>query len=264
MRTCTFLLFFISFLVISSEAQVLKRIGERVKTTAEDRAVNKAGEATDRTLDEIEKSVTEGNESESTNDNNNEPEEKPTAAAEVKPVAPPPAENAQTPASTPTVAAYKNYDFVPGDKIIYYYDMAGEADSEIPGRMLVNNGTVEVQSYGSEKVLFVPKRGEVSMRPQMKNESYLPEQFSLEFDVMADNIEGAASQISLYFRAAADANRSWDGASKYYITLDNISGSGSIDFTINKEDASVGGYRQFPDQAVNNNTEQLEESSNLC
>lgn len=233
---------------------MLKRIGERVKTTAEDRAVNKAGEATDRALDEVEKSVTEGGESESTSENsNNEPEEErpTTTAAEQKPAAPASTENAHTPAATPTVAAYKNYDFVPGDKIIYYYDMAGEADSEIPGRMLVNNGSVEIQTYGSDKVLFVPKKGEVSMRPQMKNENYLPEQFTLEFDVMADNIDGAASQISLYFRASADANRSWDGASKYYITLDNISGSGSIDFTINKEDASVGGYRQFPDQAIN-------------
>jgi outer membrane protein OmpA-like peptidoglycan-associated protein len=241
---------FIAFLLCtigtSLEAQVLRRIGDRVKSTAENRAVDEAGEATEKALDEVEEGLQgNGDEQEQSNDN------QATSSTEKQNASTSPKEIEKASDKNPvTVASYKNYDFVPGDKIIFYYDMAGETDAEIPGRMLVNDGSIEIQTHGNEKVLFVPINGNVSMRPLMENESYLPEQFTLEFDVLATAANDIPSTISLYFRTSADAERSWDGTSRYYIALDNILGNGGIDFTMNRDESSAGGHRQFPPAAI--------------
>jgi len=171
--------------------------------------------------------------------------------ASTEPVAPEAAsQKNQEPA---TVKSYANYDFVPGDKIIFQYDMTGETDAEIPGRMAVNDGNVEVQTHNGEKVLLVPPGANLSMRPMMKNESYLPEQFTLEFEVMVSGANGEPSMIDMYFRAAEDAGRTWDAQCRYFIRLSNISGEkADVEFTITKPDGStIGGPRPFAPEAVN-------------
>jgi Outer membrane protein and related peptidoglycan-associated (lipo)proteins len=153
----------------------------------------------------------------------------------------------------PSIKSYANYDFVPGDKIIFHYDMAGEKDAEIPGRMAVNDGSVEVQTYNGEKVLFIPKGASLSMKPLMKDEGYLPEQFTLEFDVLSNGNDVEGSTIDLYFRSKEDANVSWSGACLYYIRFHSISGpAASVEFSINKPDGSSvgGGSKSFPEPAI--------------
>lgn len=149
--------------------------------------------------------------------------------------------------------SYANYDFVPGDKIIFHYDMAGETDAEIPGRMAVNDGSVEIQTHNGEKVLFIPIGARLSMKPLMKDEGYLPEQFTLEFDVLANGNDVDGSAIDLYFRSKEDANAAWSGACKYYVRFHSIAGpAANVEFSIYRPDGSSvgGGSKSFPEAAI--------------
>lgn len=223
------------------QAQILKKIKDRASQTAENKILNKTEEATNKTMDgpgKKNKSQDDSNEdTEPDNQNADDPGQSQVPAGKVK---------------ESTLGSFANYDFVPGDKLIYYYDMAGERDAEIPGRMLVNDGNVEVQTYQGQKVLLIPKKANLSMVPAMKNNNYLPEQFTLEFDILANGDGGESSLVDLYFRKPEDAGRYWSGASKYYLRITGISGSQpGIDFTTHLEaGTSAGGYREFPDEAI--------------
>lgn len=205
---------FVSLLMINSvNGQILKRIKERVKQTAENRAVNKAGDATNKALDKVEESARQTKGEKDRDSDMSDDKEKVTNGN-------------QDEVSDGSLQAYKNYDFVPGDKIIYYYDMAGEADAEIPGRLLINTGNAEVQTYKGEKVLVVPGEGSVMMMPQMTDDSYLPEQFTIEFGILAngkDNYTG--SSVSLYFREKdAGVGNQGRSSAPIIINLAQISG----------------------------------------
>lgn len=219
----------------TADAQVLNRVKNKVKQTADDRAVQEAGNATDRAID----NAINGPGNEDSNDDHQTVDKEPAGSED-------------QPSKQEPTKSYANYDFVPGDRIIFQYDMAGEKDAEIPGRMLINDGAVEIQTHEGEKVMLITAGANLSMKPLMKNDGYLPEQFTLEFDLMADGNDSDGSTIDLYFRSSADGSRSWDGTCLYYIRLQSISGeAASVDFTMNKPDGnSTGGYKPFPKAAV--------------
>src|SRR5690606_5139416 len=153
MQTLSRILFFVGLLMFISnsvESQILKKIKEK----AENKILNKTEEGANKTKEEPAENNEEGG----------------GTAEEEQPSEPAAAQKSES-----TLSSFANYDFVPGDKIIFFYDMAGEQDAEIPGRMLVNDGNVEVQTYNGEKVLLVPKNANLSMVPAMKTNNYLPE-----------------------------------------------------------------------------------------
>ena len=203
-----------------AEAQLLKKINDRVKQTAEDKVVNKAGEATDKTLDKAEESAKKKKKGKT--------EDTDAGKAAVADNDNGQAKSQEKPGTAATLQSFKNYDFVPGDKIIFYYDMADEADAEIPGRMLINAGNAEVQTYKEEKVLVVPAGGNVAMKPFMKEDAYLPEQFTFEFDMLSNGgIETTidVSDITLYFREKGHSEGS--ATAPVRVTLSGVSGDAS-------------------------------------
>src|SRR5690606_34517616 len=141
------------------------------KETVENRAVDKAGDVTNKGLDKVEEGITGANENKSTDNPTDGPPASPVGNQNV---------------DGGTLISYANYDFVAGDKLIYHYDMAGEADAEIPGRMVLNAGSAEIQTYNGEKVLVAPALGEPYMMPYMEDNAYLPDQFTMEFDVLSN------------------------------------------------------------------------------
>jgi hypothetical protein len=183
----TSVLLFMVFSIYSenSQAQLWKKIKNEVKNRAENNVVNRAGSATDKvinsTADEVKKDAKNGNSASemqaknSADDNNDSP----STTAEG------------------SVADYKNYDFVPGDKIIFEPDISNEADAELPARYTILKGTAEIQSYEGEKILHLQPDANTAVEPIMSTNHYLPEQFTLEFDAMWENDAD-------YFKYASD------------------------------------------------------------
>lgn len=238
-------LFCFTIFMSPAEGQILKRVKERAEQTASDKIVNKAGDATEKTMDKAEQSAKKGSKKPKNTDEDGIIIL--TGKEESK--------NAST-SSSPSLQNFKNYDFVPGDKIIYFYDMAGEADAEIPGRMLIDEGNAEIQTYKGEKVLLIPADSRVYFNPLMKEKAYLPEQFTLEFDVLSNGGVGTttdASEITLYFRGKAESGGAYGGATApIRISLSGLSGNGHYEFGVFKnEDWSGGGSKRIASEAVN-------------
>src|SRR5690242_4626792 len=154
----------------NTNAQLLKRLKQTVKDHIQDRADERTGEATDKAMDKTEDAV-KGNKS--ANDNagssgGSSSDENSTASSQkVKP---------------PSVQTYKNFDFVPGDQIIFESDLADEETGEIPSQFTVSEGQMDVQQEDGENVIHVPKGPGVVMTPRMTKTTYMPDKFTIELD----------------------------------------------------------------------------------
>lgn len=81
-----------------------------------------------------------------------------------------------------TIKDYKNYDFVPGAKIIFESQLADESVGEIPSQFALDHGQMDIQSEDNENVIHVAKGAGATMTPRMKNATYMPDQFTIELD----------------------------------------------------------------------------------
>lgn len=226
-----FVLFAMTFMSHSAKAQLLKKVTDRVVNTAENKVINKAGSTTSKGMDEIEDGVT--------GKNKKKKKEKPA-----------PKKAAETPIS------YSNYDFEAGNKPIFYYDMSGEKDAEIPEKMLLDAGNAAVQTYKGSKVLSIPANEKVVMAPFMKNKNYLPNNFTIEFDVLTNTgVNTDLSQINIYLLGKNESSGNQNAP--IVIKLQGISGAentAKYEFLAFSKDSkkSVGTtQRNLPSEAVN-------------
>lgn len=231
------------FVSSNMQAQILNRLKSKVREKVESKVVNKVEEGTDKAIDKTEEAAkrTKG--------------EKTDEEGIIILTGKDEKQGSGRSQTGGTLQDYRNYDFVPGDKLIYFYDMTGERDAEIPGRMLLHSGNAEIQTFQNEKVLIVPGNGEAYMAPQIKENNYLPEQFTVEFDILTNgvsNLDGA--EIYLYFREKSRAG-SGDATAPVKITLAAISGDedkAHYGFECFNNDNWVGtAFQRFPKQAQN-------------
>ena len=89
---------------------------------------------------------------------------------------------------SPTLQAYDNYDFVPGEKIILAEDFNDDMKGEFPAHWHLCYGQGVVTDFDGKKV-FALTEGEhgdnaVVMEPRMKKKSgYMPANFTVELDI---------------------------------------------------------------------------------
>ncbi len=77
---------------------------------------------------------------------------------------------------------WSKYDFVAGEKVIFEDDLLAEQAGEFPSKWDLVSGNVEIALLGDEKVIsMVENRSEIS--PLLDSENYLPDVFTIEFDI---------------------------------------------------------------------------------
>lgn len=74
---------------------------------------------------------------------------------------------------------YTKYDFVPGNKVIFYDDMVGEEEGEFPYRWNLDKGVYEVVRLGNEFWIMATDNG--SIRPKMPD-APLPPKYTVELE----------------------------------------------------------------------------------
>ncbi|HSZ33575.1 MAG TPA: OmpA family protein [Puia sp.] len=110
----------------------------------------------------------------------------------------------------PSLQAYDNYDFVPGEKIFFTDDFADDQKGEFPAHWHLCYGQGVATNFDGKKV-FALTEGEhgdnaVVMEPRMKKKSgYMPANFTVEFDMYVprtvdadDDIRGHWAGINFY------------------------------------------------------------------
>ncbi|MGN6193334.1 MAG: OmpA family protein [Ginsengibacter sp.] len=185
-------LFFL-FCFQTSQSQLLKRLKDEVKNRAENKVINKAGNATDKAIDKTVEAASGKNKDANVG----------VAAGDDSP------KEETAKAKPASMTTYRNYDFVAGDKIIFQPDLSDEPDAELPARFIVKTGNAEIQTFEGEKVLHLQADGHATVAPLMNSDKYLPDQYTLEFDMMLENDASYFQYVSEFlveFRKADDQN----------------------------------------------------------
>jgi outer membrane protein OmpA-like peptidoglycan-associated protein len=165
----------VAFLSFSSasQAQLLKRLKETVKQHAEDRADSKVGNATDKAMDKTEEAAKGNKNSSSDAASSNDGTGTADAAS---------GGTTAAPAAAPSLKTYQNYDFVPGDTVLFSDDFTGDQDGEFPSHWNLNTGQAVLNKVNGEPAFFLTEGNYCRVYPLMKTQSYLTDPFTIEFD----------------------------------------------------------------------------------
>lgn len=77
------------------------------------------------------------------------------------------------------MALYTKYDFVPGDRTIFYDDLAGDPQGEFPHRWRLDDGVFEVAKLAGETWILNTNKG--SIRPDIADG--LPDRYTIEMEI---------------------------------------------------------------------------------
>jgi len=94
------------------------------------------------------------------------------------------AEQPQTPEEQ--LKAWSNYNFVPGDKVIFEDNLLWEENGEFPSKWDLKQGIAENAMIGNDKVIKFSVDGDIIFPLMKTEEDYLPDKFTIEFDAYYD------------------------------------------------------------------------------
>ena len=123
------LLLVLSVFSIAGKSQLLKKLGDKIKNKTNQRVDQKTDQAIDKSLDKTE-DVTKKKDSTVTKSADNT-DKTVTSNADAS--------------SSNAMKSYANYDFVPGDKIIFQSQLADEQTGEIPSQFDLSHGQMDIQ-----------------------------------------------------------------------------------------------------------------------
>jgi OmpA-OmpF porin, OOP family len=86
-------------------------------------------------------------------------------------------------ASAEDMTLYAKYDFIPGDKVIFYDDLAREEMGEFPSRWSLDNGVFENVKMAGQNWILCSNSG--SIRPKIPA-GPLPDKYTVEMEIWAD------------------------------------------------------------------------------
>jgi OmpA-OmpF porin, OOP family len=78
--------------------------------------------------------------------------------------------------------AYQNYDFIPGEKIVFEDDFRADTDGEFPAHWKLLKGQGVVNTLQGERVLALTEGNYATVAPRVRSEAYLADPFTVEFD----------------------------------------------------------------------------------
>ena len=150
---------------VSAEAQVLKKLKKKVERKVEKKVDKEIDDAIDKDKKDPKDEEKKADEKKGTKEQQDSIKE------------------AQKPA-----LVWSKYDFVPGDEVIFEDNLVGEENGEFPSRWDLVDGTTENAEFGGEPIIML-RGGHPEIIPYMKNaeSDYLPEVFTVEFDLYVNN-----------------------------------------------------------------------------
>ena len=150
---------------------------------------------------------------------------------------------AQDTAPAATFKAFNNYDFVPGDKIIFEDNFADDQPGEFPAHWNLGAGQAVMNKTGEVNSLLLTDGNYAHVSPRIKSPAYLGDAFTIEFDSYTTG--GNAPNIYFY-NSTADAKASTNDMGKVQLAWSGaevVIPSADIDLTGNfPEDISSENY----------------------
>jgi len=157
------------FFVQPCRAQVWKKIKDKAEQAASDHGIDHARNTTDKTIDNKENPEERQN-NESADKNSTQTDET----------------GGPSNPSGPSIKSYQNYDFVPGDTILFADDFAEDQDGEFPTHWNLESGQAVVNKVADKPAFFLTDGNYCKVSPRMKKAIYLTDPFTIEFDTYTD------------------------------------------------------------------------------
>ncbi|MDP4262173.1 MAG: OmpA family protein [Bacteroidota bacterium] len=205
MKKLCLLLLTLSFLAVNGHSQLLKKLGDKIKDKTNQRVDQKTDQTIDKGLDKTEDATKkkDGNSTSSANTNTNSSNETP-----------------DSPAAPPTLKVYANYDFVPGDTVLFEDNFMDDQDGEFPSHWGLEAGQGILNKMNSIPAFFLTEGNYVRVSPRMKVEkNYIPANFTVEFDFYANS--GYSPLILFQMEEGGDRNIQFgEDVSTGYFTKD--------------------------------------------
>ena len=197
----------------TAEAQFGKRLKDAVKRTAEDKVIQKTTEKESKAIDDA---VEGGGAADTAAEGDATGTAATTGAA---------AESAGEPAAAPapgtaTAAkpknagegAFVNFDFVPGERVLFYDDYTTDNVGDFPRRFEFAEGNADVAEWEGAKWLRVVK----STKFAVPLPEVLPQRFTIEFDFVTNHTASNGWPIMLN---ASGADLNWESQGTTYPTV---------------------------------------------
>jgi outer membrane protein OmpA-like peptidoglycan-associated protein len=201
----------------TSDAQFGKRLKDAVKRTAEDKAIQKTTEEESKAID-------------GAVDGGAEPAAAPEAgAASETATAQPAASGTATAAAVATPpksageGAFVNFDFVPGERVLFYDDYTADNVGDFPRRLEFAEGNAEIADWEGGKWLRVSKSAKFAViLPEN-----LPDRFTVEFDYVTNHKASNGWPIMLNL-SGAEGNWESQGSHNPQVRFDTDEGGAYV------------------------------------
>jgi OOP family OmpA-OmpF porin len=119
-------------------------------------------------------------------------------------------------AAPATLGAYQNYDFTPGNSIIFADDFSTTDDGEFPDQWELISGQAVVNQVAGRPALLLTDGNYARVRPRVKAKAYLPAQYTIEYDFYPNPDGGYGYLIGLLKGKENPADISFSGAGAEY------------------------------------------------
>jgi outer membrane protein OmpA-like peptidoglycan-associated protein len=194
---------------VSVNAQFLKNLKQSITNQAVNKAVGAAEKSVtkaDNPAKQEDKNAPDSNSSNSSSGNNNV---------------------SGNSAGLATIKSYQNYDFVPGDKILFEDNLIGDQDGEFPSHWELLSGQGIANKVGGELSFFLTEGNYVKVKPRMKTENYLTDPFTVEYDMYY--VPGAYGIMAFLLYKNADGGN--ESESHVYTSRDEVNFTGQVSFS---------------------------------
>lgn len=164
------------------QAQWLKKLGQKAIDRAEDRAKKKVEKKVDDAVDKTVDNAFEGAEDAVKGEKKEEKKEDKKGKADDNTDADEQNDGQQQQKGQSLEMTYAKSDFVAGDEVFFEDNQANEQLGEFPSQWDMDYGNAEIVDFGGEKCIMLI--GYTVLSPLIGDgKKYLPEQFTLEFDI---------------------------------------------------------------------------------
>lgn len=201
------ILCFILFVIPNANAQLLKKLQKKAEQSVERKLEQKVQKETEKTMDTIlnpdQKSSTK-----KAPQTNNPSSNKTNPKTETESV-----DAIENTNISDKLEIYSKYDFVPGDKLLFFDDFSQDFIGDFPSKWNTNASGEVVKFNAVEGNWFELKPGHnIYFIPDLKN---LPEDYTIEFDILTEGLSQKTSSNARLTVYLSDNNLFDEGAQHY-------------------------------------------------
>lgn len=154
-----------------------------IKNSASDKANGHIDDASDKAVDKLENGIKGLFKKKKKNDKS---DKKTQATGTTNNSASSENSSDTTPQANASIQSYQNYDFVPGDTILFADDFTEDQDGEFPSHWTLTKGQAVVNKVTGKPAFLLTEGNYCQVYPRMKTTSYLTDPFTIEFDYYAN------------------------------------------------------------------------------